>query len=270
MFKTYLSVAVAAALALSAGSALAANNTATITIGQLTESLSGLLVGTNNNLDFTLLNGEGTSGYFQNGNLVSKTNINTSHGDYWIWEAGKWNMRSTTSDKLMLSLTDASGLGDPQLSFGLIAYNTSGANQNYTFTVSSTIAPPVTSGFTASAKLVTAGNPLTFDPSVINGSVSNVNQTFTLDGVYSPNVNFNNYGGFGVFNKNASYLGNTTTYTTMQLSTSFTLAGDSNGMTTSAVVSSLASITPVPEPESYAMMLSGIALLAGMARRRKI
>jgi hypothetical protein len=49
----------------------------------------------------------------------------------------------------------------------------------------------------------------------------------------------------------------------MQLTSKFTLSANSR-----ASLVGYASITPVPEPENYAMLLSGLGLICFMLRRR--
>jgi hypothetical protein len=266
MFKTYISVAVAAALALSAGGALAANNTASITITGTTavnEDVSGLLAPVGK--DFVMV--DNTKGnYFQLGNFfIDVSKLDLLHPDYWQWNSTNksWDMYATQGKSLELTLANVSGHGDPDLSLGLYAYNNSGNNQTYNFSVSSIISPVVSSAYTASA---------TFNAVNMSGGNPTIaaTQTFKLFDVASNSVNPGvdiSAAGFGSFSASASHLNNAVTFNSMTLSTQFTLSGASGS--SSALVTSFASITPVPEPESYAMMLSGLALLAGMAFRRK-
>jgi hypothetical protein len=50
----------------------------------------------------------------------------------------------------------------------------------------------------------------------------------------------------------------------MQLTSKFTLSAN-----TRASLVGFASITPVPEPDSFAMILAGLGLMGFMSRRRK-
>jgi hypothetical protein len=259
MFKTTISVAIAAAVTLSAGSALAASNTAFLTIEQSgipswTEDVSGLLVATGNN-NFTMLQGSYVGQYFQNGQLLSSTDA--SHPDYWQWNGNSWDW-SSTQTATELSLKNISGHGDPDLSYDILARNKNGVSQTYTFITGGNIAPVVSSANFVHADLTTdMANPNTatqkFELS------SNGGATFTNAGV---NIGAANGGTFAADASGPM----ATSWDYMRIVTKFTLAAHT-GITE---FSGFASITPVPEPETYAMMLSGLALLAGMARRRQI
>jgi hypothetical protein len=279
MFKTYISVAVAAAVTLSAGSAFAANNTATLTITQAdgkswTEDVSGLLVVDANN-NFSMVNGTGNTGIFQNGSFVSSADP-SAHPDYWQWKTdstlstgGYWNWHSaetllgntptstTSADPWLavLNLKNITGHGDPDLSYDILSKNNSNTAQTYKFTTGGNISPVVGSASDIHAELTT-------------DTTNTVTQKFELkSGVGSP-VNAGvdiNASAPGTFAANAAGpTGSTWDY--MQFETTYTLAAHT-GFTEFA---GYASITPVPEPESYAMMLSGLVLLASMAYRRKL
>jgi len=260
MFKTTISVAIAAAVTLTAGSALAANNTAVITITQddvstsWEEDISGLLVRTGNNFSIA----DNTNGnYFQNGQFVADASL--SHPDYWKWNAStaSWDWTSTQT-ATELSLKKISGNGDPDLSYDIYAKNKNSVAQTYTFTTVEKIVPVVSSANVVHADLTTDmanTNSATqkFELSSDGGS------TFTNAGVDISAANA------GTFMADAS--GPTaTSWDYMRIVTTFKLAANTNTLTEFA---GYASITPVPEPESYAMMLSGLVLLAGMAYRRK-
>jgi hypothetical protein len=253
MFKTYISVAVAAALALSAGGALAANNKANFEVWNsdhtailAAEDLSGLL--TTNGQNFTMLSGTYVGQTYQNGG--------STHPDVWTWNGSSWDW-SSNQTATTLNLASIAGHGDPDLSFGIFVTNKSGATQTYNFNASGSISPVVTSAYAAYANLQTT-------------TTTAATQKFYLSS--DGGVNYVSAGvdistsAAGSFIANASDYTNTTTFNYMRLVTTFSLTGT---QTAPALVSSFASITPVPEPESYTMMLSGLALLAGMAFRRK-
>lgn len=285
MFKTHINVAVAAAIALFAGSALAANNTAIFTIEQADgptwiENVSGLLVVDANN-NFTMANGA-QGGFFQNGQFVNSIDTG-AHPDYWQWQtdaktgAGYWNWQSSTDGNPMaeLSLKNVSGHGDPDLSYAISAVNNSTSTQTYSFAVGEAIIPTVNSANIVHADiagaLTTRDANVTISPFGSNTAIqqfllsSNNGDSFVNAGVnVGPTMSAAGTSTYGTFAANASGpIGSTWNY--MEIVTKFTLTGKDN-----ASLAGFASITPVPEPETYGMMLAGLALLAGMTRRRKV
>jgi hypothetical protein len=284
MFKTYISVAVAAAVSLSAGSAFAANNTAILSIQQAdgkswTENVSGLLVVDANN-NFSMVNGASTTGIYQDGSF--KTTIDTTvHPDYWQWittnattGVGYWNwhsaetllgnMPSTTTSAdpwlAVLNLKNVSGHGDPDISYDIFSKNNSNSAQTYTFTTSGNISPVVSSANVVHADLTTDTTNTATQKFELS---SNGGSTFTNAGVDI--ITSGTTGTPVTFAANASGP-IAASWDYMRTVTTFTLAAKT-GLTE---FSGFASITPVPEPESYAMMLSGLVLLASMAYRRKL
>jgi hypothetical protein len=296
MVKTYISIAVATALAFSVGGAQAANNTAVINIVQSdaigtvttwSENVSGLLVVDANN-NFTMATGTPGS-FFQNGQFVSSVDPQ-SHPDYWQWKAdttlangGYWNWHSaqtvdgtaSTPWQSVLNLKNVSGHGDPDLSYAFSASNNTTYTQTYSFSVGEAILPPEGSANVVYADIAgglnTKDGNVTIAPFGTNTTIqqfrlsSDNGLTFINAGVdVGPSLNATGTTTYGPFAATASGpTGSTWNY--MEIVTKFTLTAKDN-----ASLVGFASITPVPEPGSYAMMLSGIALLAGMARRRKI
>jgi hypothetical protein len=59
------------------------------------------------------------------------------------------------------------------------------------------------------------------------------------------------------------------TWTTNDFTFSGQQIGAANAKFTSAVLTYAAAVTPVPEPETYAMLLAGLGLMGAIARRRK-
>lgn len=294
MFKTYLSVAVATAVTLSSGAAFAANPNALITITQddgriWQEDVTKLLVVDANN-NFTMVNGAGTTGYFQDGQFKANVDL-SAHVDFWQWKTDAngsyWNWHTaetnsgatptttTSSDPWMavLNLKNVSGHGDPDLSYAVSAVNNNTRTQTYTFAVSEEIFPTVSSANAVYADV--AGGLTTRDGNVTIapfGTATAIQQfqlsadggmTFVNAGVdVGPKLTAIGTTTYGTFAANAA--GPTgQTWNFMQITTKFTLTGGD-----SASLAGFASITPVPEPESYAMMLSGLTLLSFLARRR--
>lgn len=99
---------------------------------------------------------------------------------------------------------------------------------------------------------------LSFDLS-LNGSGSNASGLLAVSLDNGSATNF-----FGTTNHTSHTLNFTGTGSLLALTFSSAQTGDYSG----AVLDNV-SVTAVPEPESYAMMLAGLGLMAGIARRRK-
>lgn len=298
MFNKSIGAAVAAALAFSTGTAFAANPAATLTIAQSdgkswVENVSGLLVVDAQN-NFSMLQGTGTTGLFQNGQFVNTIDT-VAHPDYWQWKvdattgAGDWTWHTAeTLSGTTPSVTDASnpwmaalslnkvgGHGDPDLSYAISAVNNNTYTQTYTFAVGEAILPTVGSANAVHADI--AGGLTTRDGNVTIspfGTSTAIQQfqlsadnggTFINAGVdVGPQASATGTATYGIFNADAT--GPTgPTWNYMQLVSKFTLTGKD-----SASLVGYASITPVPEPETYAMLLAGLGMMGFMVRRRKI
>ncbi|MDX1915064.1 MAG: FxDxF family PEP-CTERM protein [Methylophilus sp.] len=284
-----------AILSFSCLSAYAANNTAVLTITQedgtvWQEDISKLIVVDNQN-NFTMLQGQGTTGLFQNGSLVD-TIDNAVHPDFWEWKVdaatnvGSWNWHSSqtnsgatevTGDDLWmaaLSLTNVSGHGDPDISYAYSAVNNNTYNQTYTFAIGEAIVPVSSSNNVhadiAGALTAKGGGTATISPFGINTTIQQLELSadnglsFINAGVnVGPSLSVTGTNNYGVYDKDAvGPTGQTWNY--MQLVSKFTLSGNSR-----ASLVGFASIVPVPEPESYAMFLAGLGLLGLASRRRK-
>jgi len=291
MFNKYHSAAVAAALTLIAGSVLAANPKAVLTIDQSggkrwVEDVTGLLV-VDANGDFTMKQGTSTSGLFQNGGFVTAVDSN-NHPDYWQWQTdadgGYWNWHTadTVSSSIdasapwmsVLNLNNVSGHGDPDLTYAISAVNNNTLTQTFTFAVGEEILPTVISANTVHAdiagSLTTRDGNVTIAPFGLSATIqqfqlsSNNGATFATAGVdVGTQASATSTTTYGTFAANASGpTGQTWNY--MQIVSKFTLTGKD-----SASLVGYASITPVPELDTYAMMLSGLGILGLMARRRK-
>jgi hypothetical protein len=297
MFKKFSGAVVASTLAFSAGIAGAANNTAILTINQADgtnwqEDVSGLLL-VNAQNNFSLVQGGNTTGLFQNGSFVTAID-STVHPDFWQWKVdavtsvGSWNWHSaqtnsgatpgttTAADPWMSSLTLASvsGHGDPDLSYAFSANNNNTTTQTYFFSIGEAIIPPVGSAHLvhadiAGALTAKAGGAVKITPF---GTSTTIQQfqlsadnglTFVNAGVdVGPMASGSSTTTYGTYNNDA--IGPTAkTWNYMQLVSKFTLSAKS-----SASLVGFASITPVPEAETYAMLLVGLGLLGVVARRR--
>jgi hypothetical protein len=296
--KKYVAVAVSAVLSLSTISAFAANPTALLTISQADgtvwqENMTGLLVVDAQN-NFSLLQGGGT-GLFQNGSFVSAIDT-AAHPDYWQWKVdattnlGSWNWHSaqtnsgaspsvaTAIDPWMSSLTlsNAGGHGDPDLSYAFSAVNNNAITQTYTFAIGEAILPPVGStnnvyadiagGLTSKGAGAATISPFGTNSAIQQFELSSDNGlSFVNAGVdIGPAASAIGTSTYGPFASNtiAGPVGQTWNY--MQLTSKFTLSANSR-----ASLVGFASITPVPEPDTSAMLLAGLGFIGFMSRRRK-
>lgn len=296
MLKKFIGVAVSAALSLSTFGAFAANNTAMLTISQADgtvwqENLTGLLVVDAQN-NFSMIQGPTTTGLFQNGSFVSAINT-AAHPDYWQWSVdastnvGSWNWHSSqtvgsgsasASNPWMstLSLNNVSGHGDPDLSYAFSAVNNNAITQTYTFAVGEAILPTVgtannvyadiAGGLTAKGGGVATISPFGTSATIQQFELSaDMGNTFVNAGVgVGPMASATGTSTYGTFASNVIPGPAGQTWNYMQLTSKFTLSAKS-----SASLVGFASITPVPEAESYAMFITGLGLLGFMTRRRK-
>lgn len=288
--------AVAAALTVLMAQAHAANVTASMTIAQSdgstwAESLTGLVVIDAQN-NFSMVQGGATTGYFQNGSFVSVADV-AAHPDYWQWNAGtsawNWHTAQTLSGSTpatitnpndpwqsAVSLQNLAGHGDPDMIYAVSAINNNTLSQTYTFTFGEAIAPivsgPNTTYADVSGALTSrAGGAATISPlnpggvqqfelsadngaSFVNAGVD-VGQSATTSGTSA-------YGVYSATNPNGP-TGQSWNY--MRLVSSFTLSAKTAGSLTG-----FASISPVPEPQSEAMLLAGVGLIGTIMRRRRI
>ncbi len=294
MLKKCINTTVFTVLSFSCLSVSAANNVAVITINQedgmvWQEDISKLLV-VDNQSNFTMLQGQGTTGLFQNGSFVTTIDY-TTHPDYWEWKVGSdnvgsWNWHSaqtnsgatvvTSGDPWMaaLSLSNVSGHGDPDISYAYSAVNNNTYNQTYTFAIGEAIVPVSSSNNVhadiAGALTAKGGGTATISPFGVNTTIQQFELSadnglsFTNAGVnVGPSFSVNGTNNYGVYANDAvGPTGQTWNY--MQLVSKFTLSGNSR-----ASLVGFASIVPVPEPESYVMFLAGLGLLGFISRRRK-
>ena len=293
-------LALAALLSVVSGGAMAGVPTASMTVVQSDgiswiENLTGLVaVDAQNN--FAMVQGDGTTGFFQNGAFVSAASTG-AHPDFWQWmptngaAAGYWNWHSaqtlsgstpastdgTNPWMSSIQLQNVAGHGDPDLIYAVSANNNSALSQTYTFNVGEAIVPPVSTGNTTYADISGAmtsrsGGAATITPVNASGIQqfqlsSDGGLTFVNAGVdVGPSasaVGSSTYGLYSATNLNGPE-GQTWNY--MQLVSTFTLTAKSAASLTG--YASISSVTPVPEPLEGAMLLMGLAMLAPLARRR--
>ena len=156
-------------------------------------------------------------------------------------------------------------------------------------------------GSTATSQLISGKNPLASDSFVVNGSVFQYGNvpTFSITVTdnkieydYLANITWGpgkagGQTGFGLFMQNGNLLtfGGASAITSVALDPSSSVVagfGSSNVTFSSTQVAVnwqnltfrngdrvVINVNPVPEPETYAMMLAGLGLLGFMARRKK-
>jgi hypothetical protein len=298
MFTRPTNIAIAALLAASVGSAFAGNPpSAVLNINQAdgkswVEDVTGLLVVDAQN-NFSVLQGSSATSFFQNGQLLSGVDI-ANHPDYWQWKTDAttnasywgWHSAETISGGTPLStdandpwmsvlrLDDAKGHGTTDLSYAVSAVNNHSITQTYSFAFGEEIEPTVNTANTVHAQIAGAlktqdGN-LTISPFGTNTAIQQLllsadrGRSFFSAGVdVGPQASASGAAAYGSFAADAAGpTGQAWNY--MQTLTKFTLTGKD-----SARLVGFASITPVPEPETFAMLLTGLGLIGLVARRRR-
>lgn len=173
----------------------------------------------------------------------------------------------------------AAGNVDPDMSYGFVAKNSTGATQTYSYTQGESLVPSVAGAYSLYAdvsgsvnNVVTSGTPsLTLAPTVANGNY--VQQVLLGNG---STATFNAGVGvgdaltvatagtstYGTFASTATGTGN---YDYWEFQTQFTLTGGKD----LAQVTGYAELTPVPEPSSYLMLALGLGLMGGRIHRNK-
>jgi hypothetical protein len=173
-------------------------------------------------------------------------------------------------------LSNAGGHGDPDLSYAFSAVNNNAIAQTYTFAIGEAILPPVGSNNNVYADIAggltsKGAGSATISPFGVNSAIqqfelsSDNGLSFVNAGVdVGPAVTAAGTSIYGPFASNtiAGPIGQTWNY--MQLTSHFTLSANSR-----ASLVGFASITPVPEADTSAMLLAGLGLIGFMARRRK-
>lgn len=191
----------------------------------------------------------------------------------------------TTSDATnpwasVLTFT-AAGNVDPFMSYGFTAKNNSATAQTYTFTMGEALAPAVAGAYNVQADvsgvIVNGSGPnVAITPAMADQDGDTIAELQVLRLSNDGGLTFVNagvdvgqadsYGGagghlYGTFNSTKAGAGN---YNYWMLETKFTLTPGKDV----ASIAGYAGISPVPEPEQLAMLLSGLGLVGWAVRRR--
>jgi PEP-CTERM motif len=168
---------------------------------------------------------------------------------------------------------------DPEMNYGFSVRNNTGSNQSYTVTFGESLVPVVSGAYTVEAQLGGATSSLptaagvTLTPNTTSGLMQELMLRRSSDGVFV-NAGVNVGSGqttttAGVVNyptQIASTSGSITgdTYDYWEFRTKFTLSGNRDTF----VASGTAVLTPVPEPESWALVVAGLGVAGMLSRRR--
>ena len=157
----------------------------------------------------------------------------------------------------------------------------SGVIGDHTLDISKTFSSinPISLTFTVAHQDTTGGNPYVVNENVLNStgttwndfhySITEPNQGqgavftahagstfdgFTLDGSSGP--------------RNLNFTGNLATGDTAHASFSLSPFDPGSGNTTTFTLTQVPTVSAIPEPETYAMLLAGLLLMGGIAKRR--
>jgi hypothetical protein len=200
------------------------------------------------------------------------------------WRWNSWEHMDGTTDttensanpwRSTFMLDAVNGNVDPIMTYGFSAKNNTAFTQTYTFTLGEAIVPTISGAYNVFADISgsltngVAGSNVTLNP--VNSKVqtlrlsSDNGATFVNAGVDVGDaaINGTNRGSYtyGTFSNSVNGNG---TYNFWEIETKFSLSAGNDV----ATMSGYAEITPVPEPESYAMLLAGLGLIGAIARRR--
>jgi hypothetical protein len=172
-------------------------------------------------------------------------------------------------------LDSVNGNVDPIITYGFSAKNNTNFTQTYTFSLGEAIVPTISGAYNVYADI---SGSLTNAVANTNVSITPVNSkvqtlrlssdngtTFVSAGVDVGDAatNGTNRGSYtyGTFSNSVNGSGS---YNFWEIETKFRLSAGNDV----ATMSGFAEITPVPEPESYAMLLAGLGIIGAIAFRR--
>lgn len=200
------------------------------------------------------------------------------------WRWNSWEHQDGTKDTIesadnpwrsTFMLDSVNGNVDPFMTYGFSAKNNTAFTQTYTFAIGEAIVPTISGAYTLYADIAgsltngVAGSNVAITPvnaklqtlrlSTDNGATF-VNAGVDVGDAASNGTARGSYN-YGTFAANSSGSGN---YNYWEIETKFNLSGGRDV----ATMSGFAEITPVPEPEKFALLLAGLGLLGAIVRRR--
>jgi len=200
------------------------------------------------------------------------------------WRWNSWEHQDGTKDtsenadnpwRSTFMLDSVNGNVDPFMTYGFSAKNNTAFTQTYTFAIGEAIVPTISGAYTLYADIAgsltngVAGSNVAITPvnaklqtlrlSTDNGATF-VNAGVDVGDAASNGTARGSYN-YGTFAANSSGSGN---YNYWEIETTFNLSGGRDV----ATMSGFAEITPVPEPEKFALLLAGLGLLGAIVRRR--
>lgn len=170
---------------------------------------------------------------------------------------------------------------DPEMSYGFSIRNNTAATQAYTVTFGESLVPTVAGAYTLSADIsgavssVPSSAGVTVTPNTSSGMVQELYLRKVSDGSFV-NAGVNVGTSFAVassgsvpYPSDTAFVNNGNTgadaYNYWEFRTKFKLSGGKDTF----VATGSAVLTPVPEPESYALVLAGALVMVSVARRRR-
>ncbi|MBL8415644.1 MAG: PEP-CTERM sorting domain-containing protein [Propionivibrio sp.] len=200
------------------------------------------------------------------------------------WRWNSWDHQDGTKNTIenagnpwrsTFMLDAVGGNVDPIMTYGFSAKNNTAFTQTYTFAIGEAIVPTISGAYTVYADI--AGS-LTNGVAGSNVQITPVNaklQTLRLStdngttfvnagvdvGIAATNGTAKGSYTYGPFAANNSGSGS---YNYWEIETKFKLSGGNDV----ATMSGYAEITPVPEPENFALFLAGLGLIGAIVRRR--
>ena len=215
--------------------------------------------------------------------LDPATGAVTASKEGWRWNS--WEHKDGSTDhaensanpwRSTFMIDSISSNVDPFMTYGFSAKNNTAFTQTYTFALGEAIMPTISGAYTIAADIAgsltngVAGSNVSITP--VNGKVqtlrlsSDNGATFVNAGVDVGDAATQGTARgaytYGTFSANA---GGSGSFNYWEIETRFRLSAGSDV----ASLSGSAEILPVPEPESYAMLLAGLGLLGAIARRRR-
>jgi hypothetical protein len=212
--------------------------------------------------------------------LDSSGNTVTKEGWRWnSWEHQDGTANTTENGdnpwRSTFMLDSVNGNVDPIMTYGFSAKNNTANTQTYTFIIGEAIDPTISGAYNLKADIAgsltngVAGSNVTLTP--VNSKVqtlrlsSDNGLTFVNAGVdVGDTANMGPASGSYTYGQTTATTSGTGNYNYWEIETKFTLSSGKDV----ATMSGLAEITPVPEPESYAMLLAGLGIIGAIARRR--